>query len=130
MQVFLDRFAAAHAQQPDEIQVLLLDNGGAHRAKKLRWPERVVPAYLLAYCPELNPIERWWQELKDALSPTNSSARSMPCAPAWTAHSPLGTKTPCACAHSPAIPTSSTLSHRWIDCERWYQTKITIKLKC
>ena len=68
LQVFLDQFAAAHAQDPGEVQVLLLDNGGAHHAKKLRWPARVVPVYLPAYCPELNPIERWWQELKDALS--------------------------------------------------------------
>ena len=68
LQVFLDQFALAHAQVPDELQVLLLDNGGAHHAKKLRWPTRVVPIYLPAYCPELNPIERWWRELKDALS--------------------------------------------------------------
>ena len=68
LQVFLDQFALAHAQAPDEIQVLLMDNGGAHRAKALRWPERVVPVYLPAYCPELNPIERWWWELKAAVS--------------------------------------------------------------
>ena len=68
LQVFLDQFARAHAQDPSEVQVLLLDNGGAHHAKALRWPERVVPIYLPAYCPELTPIERWWQELKDAVS--------------------------------------------------------------
>ena len=68
LQVFLDQFAQTHAQNHGEIQVLLMDNGGAHHSKKLRWPARVVPVYLPAYCPELNPIERWWQELKDALS--------------------------------------------------------------
>ena len=68
LQVFLDQFALVHAQNPDEVQVLLMDNGGAHHAKTLRWPARVVPVYLPAYCPELNPIERWWRELKDALS--------------------------------------------------------------
>ena len=70
LQVFLDQFAATHAQAPGEIQVLLMDNGGAHHAKALRWPARVVPLYLPAYCPELNPIERWWRELKDALANT------------------------------------------------------------
>ena len=70
LQVFLDRFAALHAQAPDEVQVLLMDNGGAHRAKALRWPAQVVPVYLPAYCPELNPIERWWRELKDAVANT------------------------------------------------------------
>ena len=68
LQVFLDQFAASHAQDPGEVHALLMDNGGAHHAKALRWPARVVPVYLPAYCPELNPIERWWQELKDALS--------------------------------------------------------------
>ena len=33
-----------------------------------RWPARVCPLYLPASCPELNPIERWWWELKTALS--------------------------------------------------------------
>jgi transposase len=47
-----------------------MDNAGAHRAKRLRWPERLVPIYLPAYCPELNPIERWWRELKDAVANT------------------------------------------------------------
>ena len=68
LQVFLDRFAATHAQSPHEVHAILMDNGGAHHAKKRRWPARVVPVYLPAYCPELNPIERWWQELKSALS--------------------------------------------------------------
>ena len=70
LQLFLDQFAAAHAQDPTEVHVLVLDNGGAHRAKKLRWPARVVPLFLPAYCPELNPIERWWRELKDAIANT------------------------------------------------------------
>ena len=70
LQAFLDRFAQAHAQDLSEVQVLLMDNGGAHKAKALRWPARVVPVYLPAYCPELNPIERWWRELKDAVANT------------------------------------------------------------
>jgi hypothetical protein len=70
LQAFLDRFAAAHARDPGEVHVFLLDNGGAHHAKALRWPPRVVPLFLPAYCPELNPIERWWRELKDAVANT------------------------------------------------------------
>lgn len=70
LQVFLDQFAATHAQDPQEVQVLLLDNSGPHRARALRWPERVACISLPAYCPELNPIERWWQELKAAVSNT------------------------------------------------------------
>lgn len=70
LRVFLDQFALAHAQDLTGIQVLPLDNCGAHRAKKPRWPTRAVPLYLPSYCPELHPIERWWQELKAALSNT------------------------------------------------------------
>lgn len=70
LQAFLDQFALAHAQPPNEVHVLLMDNGGAHRAKALAWPERIVPIYLPSYCPELNPIERWWWELKDAVANT------------------------------------------------------------
>jgi hypothetical protein len=55
LQAFLDHFAAAHAQDPGEVHGLLLDRSGAHRAKGVRWPARVVPAYLPAYCPELEP---------------------------------------------------------------------------
>lgn len=68
LQVFLDQFAATHAQNPDEMQILLMDNSGPHHARALRWPERVVPLYLPGYCPELNPIERWWWELKSAVA--------------------------------------------------------------
>lgn len=68
LQIFLDQFAHAHAQNPAEVHVLLMDNSGPHRAKKLRWPARVVPVYLPSYCPELNPIERWWWELKSAVA--------------------------------------------------------------
>jgi hypothetical protein len=55
LQEFLDQFAAMHAQAPHEIHLLLMDNSGAHRAKALRWPDRVLPVYLPAYCPELEP---------------------------------------------------------------------------
>jgi transposase len=54
----------------NRVHVLLMDNGGAHHAKALPWPERVMPVYLPACCPELNPIERWWRELKDAVANT------------------------------------------------------------
>ncbi len=70
LQVFLNQFAATHAGDTQEVQVLLLDNSGPHRAKALCWPERVASLSLRAYCPELNPIERWWQELKSAASNT------------------------------------------------------------
>jgi transposase len=64
-QHFIDAFAQAF---PDSLNILLLDNGGAHTAQRLRWPEHVHPLWLPPYCPELNPIERVWRDLKDDLA--------------------------------------------------------------
>jgi transposase len=64
-QLFLDAFGHAF---PDSLNILLLDNSGAHTAQRLRWPENVRCVWLPAYCPELNPIERVWRDLKDNLA--------------------------------------------------------------
>jgi transposase len=47
---------------------LLLDNSGAHTAQQIRWPDHVCCVWLPPYCPELNPIERVWRDLKDDLA--------------------------------------------------------------
>jgi transposase len=64
-QIFIDAFAAAF---PDSLNLLLLDNSGAHTAQRLVLPANVRLAFLPPYCPELNPIERVWRDLKDALA--------------------------------------------------------------
>jgi transposase len=64
-QLFLDAFGQAF---PDSLNILLLDNSGAHTAQRLRWPENVRCVWLPPYCPELNPIERVWRDLKDDLA--------------------------------------------------------------
>jgi putative transposase len=64
-QLFVDAFAAAF---PDSLNILLLDNSGAHTAQQIRWPEHVRCVWLPPYCPELNPIERVWRDLKDDLA--------------------------------------------------------------
>jgi hypothetical protein len=53
---------------PDSLNILLLANSGAHTAQRLRWPEHVRCVWLPPYCPELNPIERVWRDLKDHLA--------------------------------------------------------------
>lgn len=42
----------------------MLDNGRFHQAKSLKLPENVVLLFLPPYAPELNPIERLWQDIK------------------------------------------------------------------
>jgi transposase len=64
-QLFIDAFAEAF---PSSLNVLLLDNRGAHTAERLNLPAHVCLVFLPPYCPELNPIERVWRDLKEALA--------------------------------------------------------------
>jgi hypothetical protein len=54
-QLFVNAFAQAF---PDRLNILLLDNSGAHTSAPLTLPETVRLLCLPPYCPELNPIER------------------------------------------------------------------------
>jgi hypothetical protein len=64
-QVFLDEFSTA---RPDTFNVLLVDNSRCHTAKDLMVPANVVLLFQPPYTPEVNPAERVWQALKDALA--------------------------------------------------------------
>lgn len=63
-QIFIDQFAATF---PDTLNVMVLDNGRFHHAKSLEIPDNVVLLFLPPYSPELNPIERLWQDIKQKL---------------------------------------------------------------
>lgn len=65
MQCFLDEFSKAF---PDSFNILLLDNASAHTTKGLRIPENVGLLFQPVSCPELNPAERVWQELRAKLA--------------------------------------------------------------
>ena len=60
-QRFIDLFAAAF---PDSLNLLHLDQAGCHTATELVWPENVIPIFQPAHSPELNPIERLWEDIK------------------------------------------------------------------
>lgn len=64
-QLFVDGLAEAF---PDSLNLLLVDNSGAHKAKRLTLPDHIRLVELPPYCPELNPIERLWRDLKDDLA--------------------------------------------------------------
>jgi transposase len=64
-QLFVNAFAEAF---PDSLNLLLLDNSGAHTSQQLTLPANMRLVFLPPYCPELNPIERVWRDLKDALA--------------------------------------------------------------
>lgn len=59
-QIFIDEFSAAFA---NTLNIMVLDNGRFHHAKSLVIPQNVVLIFLPPYSPELNPIERLWQDI-------------------------------------------------------------------
>ena len=67
-QIFLDHFAA---QRPEELKVMLMDNGAFHKARRLIWPSNILPLFLPPYCPELNPAEKRIVVDADILGLTN-----------------------------------------------------------
>jgi transposase len=51
-------------ERPDELKIIVLDNGAFHKAKKLVIPENIALIFLPAYSPELNPAEKMWAQFK------------------------------------------------------------------
>jgi len=64
-QIFLDHFAA---ENEASFCIMILDNGAFHKAKKLQIPSNMALLFLPPYAPEINPIERLWQDIKERIS--------------------------------------------------------------
>jgi len=64
-QIFVDHFSQ---QDTESFHLLVLDNAAFHKTQNLNLPDNVGRLFLPAYAPELNPIERFWRDLKDWLS--------------------------------------------------------------
>jgi len=60
-ELFISEFSK---QKPDELIVIVLDNGAFHKAKKLQIPENIILIFLPPYSPELNPAEKIWAKFK------------------------------------------------------------------
>jgi transposase len=60
-QIFLDEFSK---QNPEELKIMVLDNGAFHKAHKLIIPNNIVLIFLPPYSPELNPAEKVWAKFK------------------------------------------------------------------
>ena len=61
---YLELFAQKY---PNDFHIIQLDNGGLHQALDLAIPENVLLLFQPPYCPQVNPIERFWKELKKKL---------------------------------------------------------------
>jgi hypothetical protein len=66
-QAYLSEFSLAY---PDSLNLLVLDGAPAHIAKRLQIPDNVLLVRLPPYSPELNPVERLWQDLRKWLGST------------------------------------------------------------
>ena len=56
-----------HAYQED-IHILQLDNGAFHCSQYLQVPKNIIVLFQPPHTPQVNPIERLWQEIKKSLS--------------------------------------------------------------
>ena len=63
-QIFLNLVAQ---QYPEDILIIQVDNGGFHKAKKLKIPPNIILLFQPSHAPELNPIEQVWQFIKKGL---------------------------------------------------------------
>lgn len=62
MNVFL-RMLSEHLG-PHDHAVLIMDQAGWHKSKKLDLPDNITVLFLPPYSPELNPVERLWGYLR------------------------------------------------------------------
>lgn len=71
-QLFLDHFSRHY---PNSLNLLVIDNAPAHVAKTLLVPDNIILINLPPYRPELNPVERLWQDLKRRLVALGTQVR-------------------------------------------------------
>jgi len=50
--------------EPEVYKIIFLDKAGYHKAKALQIPENIRLVFLPSSNPELNPVERFWEDLK------------------------------------------------------------------
>lgn len=61
---YLELFAKEY---PEDLHIIQLDNGGLHQALDLVIPDNILLLFQPPYSPQVNPIERFWKELKKKL---------------------------------------------------------------
>jgi len=60
-QIFMDEFAISHRKG---LHLIVVDRASCHMSSRLKIASNIVLLPLPPYSPELNPIERFWLELK------------------------------------------------------------------
>ena len=64
-EVFIEQLAITY---PQDYNIVILDNASFHKTSDLIIPENVGLLFLPPYAPELNPIERLWQVVKEDIA--------------------------------------------------------------
>ena len=67
-QSVLDAFAASVGAGPAKRVIIVLDNAGWHVSKNLKIPEGISFCFLPPYTPELQPAERLWPLVNEAVA--------------------------------------------------------------
>jgi transposase len=62
MSIFLRMLSTSLAKR--DFGVVIMDQAGWHRARRLEVPENIAILFLPPYSPELNPVERLWAYLR------------------------------------------------------------------
>ncbi len=71
-ELFLGEFSLIN---PQELKVIVLDNGAFHKAKRLKIPNNIILIFLPPFSPKLNPAEKMWAKFKRAF--TNKLYKSL-----------------------------------------------------
>jgi putative transposase len=71
--IFLHQFGQ---QYPESLNIVFLDQAPAHVAQRVVVPDNIVLVWLPPYSPELNPVERLWEDLKYRIDVQNPSLRT------------------------------------------------------
>jgi len=62
--LFLEKFSKYIGKRE---AIVIMDNASSHRSKRLRVPDNIQIVYLPPYSPELNPVERVFEDIKKHL---------------------------------------------------------------
>ena len=62
MEIFLQELGRRHEK---ENVLLVLDGAGWHHSGQIRIPDNIRLVFLPPYSPELNPVEHFWEELRE-----------------------------------------------------------------
>lgn len=62
---FLELFSQAY---PEDFHIIQVDNGSFHSSLQLHIPDNIILLFQPSHTPQVNPIERLWEEIKEQLS--------------------------------------------------------------